>query len=73
MPVDRPFAHILSRVVIADNRPAFPFPQTVKRFSRAHSLPCQQANEVSQEELNVLAREAGSRLVVTLVGRVINQ
>src|SRR5690606_12474787 len=65
--------HILRGVVISDDRPAFPLSQTIKGLLSAHSLPCQQAYEVSQEELDVLAREAPRGFVVTLVLGFIHQ
>src|SRR5690606_26090399 len=65
-------AHVLGGVVVTNDRPAFPLPQPVKSLLSAHSLPCQQAYEVSQEQLNVLSREAPRGFVVALVFRFID-
>lgn len=66
-------AHILRGVMVANHRPALPFAQPVEGLFSAHSLPCQQAYEVSQEQLNVLATEAAAGLVVPLVFGFIDQ
>src|SRR5690606_31591399 len=73
MLVDIPFSHVLGGVVIAYHGPAFPFLQSFKCFPGAHSLPCKQAYEVSQEQLDVLPREAPRSFVVALVFGVIGQ
>ncbi|MDT4847429.1 hypothetical protein FQZ97_814840 [compost metagenome] len=67
MLVDVVLAHLLGGVVIPNDRPAFPGLQPVKCLFCAHSLPCKQAHEVSQEELHVLAGKAPAGLVVALV------
>ena len=65
--------HFLGGVVIADDRPAVPLLQGLKRLFCAHLFPCQQAYEVSQEQLHVLAGEATRGLVVAFVFGVIEQ
>src|SRR5690606_40743594 len=64
-------AHLLCGVVVANDRPAIPLLQGLECLLSAYPLPCQQAYEVSQEELDVLAREASRGLVVPLVFRLI--
>src|SRR5690606_7547566 len=71
--VQIPLAHVLGGVVITNDRPTFPIFQSIKCGFSAHSLPCQQAYEVSQEELGVLARKAPRGLVVPLVLGFIHQ
>ena len=43
------FVHAFGGIVVADHRPALPILEPVKCSPSAHSLPCQQADEVSQE------------------------
>ena len=43
------FIHAFGGIVVTDHRPALPILEPVESLSSAHSLPCQQAYEVSQE------------------------
>jgi len=65
--VDVVLAHVLGGVVVANDRPAFPLFEPAKRLFCTHPFPCQQADEVTQEQFDVLAGEAARRLVVALV------
>src|SRR5690606_18893554 len=73
MIVDSIFIDDFGGIVVADHRPALPILELVKSPSSAHSLPCQQAYEVSQEQFHVLAGEAPRRFVAAPVFSVIQQ
>ena len=61
------FGHIFGGIVVANDRPAFPLFEPVKRLFCTHPFPCQQADEVTQEQLYILAREAPRGFVIALV------
>lgn len=60
------FGHIFGGIVVANDRPAFPLFEPVKRLFCTHPFPCQQADEVPQEQLHIFAREAPRGFVVRI-------